>query len=170
VCTLDRYEGFRRALQEAGLEPDPDLLWQGDFTIAGGEECARTIFSLPPEQRPGALFVANDQMAFGILDKARMYGVRVPQDIAILGFDDMPMAQYAQPGLTTIRQPLREIGQRACELLLSLVDPKNHPFQHTNETFSETEEGGSKNIRVLLPTKLIVRESCGAKQSVSHQV
>lgn len=168
LCTRERYEGYCRALNEAGLEPDPRLLWQGDFDLVGGRECAHHIFSLPPEERPGAIFAANDQTAFGLIDVAPQYGVRIPEDLAVIGFDDMPMAAFAKPGLTTIRQPHREMGQVACELLLSMVDPRNYSFQHTRETFSRTGEGGSKNLRLLLPTKLVVRESCGAAQSVSR--
>lgn len=168
LCTRERYEGYRRALCEAGLEPDPRLIWQGDFATSGGRECAHQIFSLPPDERPSALFAANDQTAFGVMDIAPQYGVRIPDDLALMGFDDMPIAAFTKPGLTTIRQPHREMGETACELLLSLVDPRNYSFQHTRETFSRTGEGGSKNLRLLLPTKLIVRESCGAAQSVSR--
>lgn len=168
LCTRERYEGYCRALREAGLEPDPRLIWQGDFAPTGGNECAHQIFSLPPEDRPSALFAANDQTAFGVMDVAPQYGVRIPEDLALVGFDDMPIAAFAKPGLTTIRQPHREMGVLACELLLSLVDPRNYSFQYTHETFSGTGEGGSKSLRILLPTKLIVRESCGAAQSVSR--
>lgn len=169
LCTRERYEGYCRALCEAGLSPDPALVWQGDFAPTGGRDCARTIFSLPREQWPDALFIANDQTAFGLMDTAEQYGVRIPEDIAIMGFDDMPMAAFAKPGLTTIRQPHREMGERACELLLSMIDPTNYSFtRHTEDAFSGIEEEGNGHVRVLLPTKLVVRESCGAVQSVSH--
>jgi LacI family transcriptional regulator len=168
LCTNERYEGYCRALREAGLEPDSRLIWQGDFAPGGGQICAHQIFSLPPAERPSALFTANDQTAFGVMEIAEQYGVRVPGDLALMGFDDMPISAFTTPGLTTIRQPHREMGELACELLLSLIDPKNYPFQQHEETFSRTGEGGSKNIRLLLPTKLIVRESCGATQSVSR--
>ena len=165
LCTRERFEGYRRALAEVGLTPDPTLIWHGDFNINSGRECAHAIFSLPAEQRPGAIFVANDWMAFGLLDVAEQYGVRIPEDMAIMGFDDMPMAAFTRPGLTTIRQPHRQMGDLACELLLSLIDPANYAFQQPEEAFLRNEEGGSKNFRLLLPTKLIVRESCGAAQS-----
>ena len=82
------------------------------------------------------------------------------------GFDDMPMAAFTKPGLTTIRQPHHKMGDLACELLLSLIDPVNYEFHQPDEAFRGVEEDGSKNMRILLPTKLIVRESCGATQSV----
>ena len=170
LCTSERYEGYCRALREAGLEPDPALLWQGDFTATGGSICAHALFSLPPEKRPDAIFVANDQTAHGVMEVAEQYNVRIPTDLAIIGFDDLPMAACAKMSLTTIRQPYREMGQLACELLLSSIDPKNFPFARSNKTFLETEKEGGKPIRLLLPTKLIVRESCGAVQSASRRV
>ncbi len=168
ICSRDRYQGYCQALREAGTEPDPSLIWQGDFLPTGGRECARAIFSLPREQWPDAIFVANDQMAFGLMDVAEQYGVRIPEDLALMGFDDMPMAAFAKPGLTTIRQPHREMGALACELLLSMIDPANYPLRHQSETFSGTEEVGNEYTRVLLPTRLIVRESSGHAQSVSR--
>ncbi|HEY0753389.1 MAG TPA: LacI family DNA-binding transcriptional regulator [Ktedonobacteraceae bacterium] len=181
LCTNERYEGYSQALREADLTVDPDLIWQGDFTVAGGWACAQQIFSHPPHERPDAIFTANDQTAFGVMDVAMQYGVRIPDDLTLMGFDDMPMTAFTKPGLTTIRQPHREMGILACELLLSLIDPRNHTFPsaHTvsqdemqivtweNETISELERGDHKNKRILLPTKLIVRESCRATQSVS---
>ncbi|MBO0796418.1 MAG: LacI family DNA-binding transcriptional regulator, partial [Ktedonobacteraceae bacterium] len=170
LCSSERYEGFCRALREAGLEPNPALVWQGDFSTSTGRACAHRIFSLPPEERPTAIFAANDQTAFGLIDVASQYGVRIPDDMAVIGFDDMLMAAYARPGLTTIRQPHHEMGAIACELLLSLINPQSYPFRLDNMTFSRIEQGGGKHIRVVLPTKLIVRESCGVAPSVSHQI
>jgi LacI family transcriptional regulator len=166
LCTRERYAGYCQALGEAGIEPDSRMIWQGDFDISSGRACAHTIFSLPPEELPSAIFVGNDWMAFGLLDIAEQYGVRIPDDMAVMGFDDMPMAAFTKPGLTTIRQPHRKMGDLACELLLSLIDPVNYEFHQPDEAFRGTEEDGSKNMRILLPTKLIVRESCGATQSV----
>jgi LacI family transcriptional regulator len=104
------------------------------------------------------------------MDIASQYGVRIPEDMALVGFDDMTLAAFSKPGLTTIRQPLRDMGAVACKLLLSLVDPRNYPFASGEETFCRNGEAGNKNLRLLLPTKLIVRESCGATQFVSRQV
>ncbi|HEY5001938.1 MAG TPA: LacI family DNA-binding transcriptional regulator [Ktedonobacteraceae bacterium] len=170
LCTSQRYEGYCRALHEAGLKPDPALLWQGDFTSTGGSACAHAIFSLPPGKRPCAIFAANDQTALAVMEVAEQYKVRIPTDLAIVGFDDMAMAPCAKIGLTTIRQPHHEMGQLACELLLSTIDPKSFPFAHSNKTFLEIEKEGSKLMRFLLPTKLIIRESCGTLQSTSRLV
>jgi LacI family transcriptional regulator len=190
LCTKERYEGYCRALREAGLEVDPRLVLQGDFTIPGGCECARQFLSRPLEERPSAIFTANDQTAFGVMDAAEQYGVRIPDELTLMGFDDMPMTAFTKPSLTTIRQPHREMGVLACEMLLSLIDPQKHPFlpfrageEHSNlvisqngirsttrgdETFSGPEEGDSKSLRILLPTKLIERDSCRTVQSVSR--
>ncbi|HEX7734856.1 MAG TPA: LacI family DNA-binding transcriptional regulator [Ktedonobacteraceae bacterium] len=186
LCSRERYEGYSRALREAGLEVDPELVWQGDFTIPGGRSCAHQLFELPPEKRPTALFTANDQTAFGVMDVAPQYGARIPDDLTLMGFDDMPMTAFTRPGLTTIRQPHREMGVLACELLLSMIDLQKHPFpSHRASTedaaqggfhaetggspaFLELEEGDNKNKRILLPTRLIVRESCGTVPVVSR--
>ena len=192
LCALERYEGYCRALREVGLDPDPALVWQGDFTIPGGRACAHQIFARPPEEWPEAIFASNDQTAYGVIDVTEQYGVRVPEDLTLMGFDDMPMTAFTKPGLTTIRQPHREMGVLACELLLSLIDPRKHPFLpfrsgaessdlviHQNgiprkmrggETFFGPEEGDGKSLRILLPTKLIERESCRIVPSISRQV
>jgi len=180
LCTNERYEGYCQALREAGLDVDPGLFWQGDFSVPGGRTCAQQIFARPREEWPDAIFTANDQTAFGVMDVAGEHGLRIPDDFSLIGFDDMPIAPFTTPGLTTIRQPHREMGVLACELLLSSIDSHLHPFTplragaeeseltiyqnggwktvREGETFSRT--GESSNIRVLLPTKLIERESC----------
>ena len=81
LCTRERYVGYCQALGEAGIEPDPRMIWQGDFDISSGRACAHTIFSLPPGELPSAIFVGNDWMAFGLLDIAEQYGVRIPDEI-----------------------------------------------------------------------------------------
>jgi LacI family transcriptional regulator len=182
LCTDERYEGYCRALCEEGIEVDSELIWQGDFSVPGGRACAQEILSLPPEKRPEAIFAANDQTAFGVMDVAEQRGVRIPDDLTLIGFDDMPMTAFTKPGLTTIRQPHREMGIIACEVLLSLIDPQRHPFapflsEHKNdglaiyqdgewktaregETFVGPTQRNSKSLRILLPTTLIERESC----------
>jgi LacI family transcriptional regulator len=167
----ERYEGYCRALREAGLEPDPALLWQGDFNIAGGQTCAHQIFSLPADKRPEAIFAANDQTAFGLMEVAEQYGVRIPEDLALIGFDDMPMAAFAKIGLTTVKQPHREMGAMACEWLLSLIDPGTYPPPTLSQRAAFAESGQGNNLRLVLPTELIVRASCQApRRTVSPLV
>jgi LacI family transcriptional regulator len=185
LCTNERYEGYCQALHEAGLDVDPGLRWQGDFSVPGGRACAQQMFSRPHEEWPDAIFTANDQTAFGVMDVAEEYGLRIPDDFSLIGFDDMPIAPFTKPGLTTIRQPHREMGVLACELLLSSIDSHNHPFMpfhageedselaiyqdgrwktaREGETFSRPVAEENKNVRVLLPTRLIERESCRSR-------
>jgi LacI family transcriptional regulator len=189
LCTEERLAGYSQALRDAGLEVDPGLIFQGDFTIPGGRACAQQIFSWAPQERPTAIFTANDQTAFGVLDVAPQYGVRIPEDLTLLGFDDMPMTAFTKPGLTTIRQPHREMGMLACELLLSFIDPQKHPFPplysgEDGDSLAFVQYGGGQNagddstaipvpgvgndaMRIVLPTKLVVRESCRSIPSLA---
>ncbi len=171
-CARERYQGSCQALCEAGITPDPRLLFQGSFELASGFACAETIFSMPPAERPDAIFVGNDQMAYGLLSTAEQYGVRIPEDIAVVGFDDIPISAHMNPPLTTVRQPFIEMGRRAIELLLSLIDPLTAEEQVGNgarplpalNRLPAKEGEEDEPIRIELDTRLIVRESCGASR------
>ncbi len=117
-----RYQGYRQALLEAGLLPDPALVLEGDFLPPSGRACANKFFALPPGTRPTAIFAASDQMAYGVLAAAEEAGLFVPGDIALVGFDDDHPSAYTHPPLTTIRQPYFEMGQQgvACYYLCSI--------------------------------------------------
>jgi LacI family transcriptional regulator len=113
----DRHAGYRRALEEAGIRYDPTLVADGDFIEDGGQRAMRAILD---QQRPfTAVFAANDQSAAGALRALREAGRRVPQDVSVVGFDDTLLAHYLFPSLTTVRQPLREMGQAAASLALA---------------------------------------------------
>ncbi len=146
IDARQRLDGYRAALREAGLAPDPDLEFHGDFTERSGYEAARAIL----RQRSGAtaIFVANDHMAIGVIGALQEAGMRVPDDIAVTGFDDIPMARYLTPPLTTMHVNMLQIGERAVELL---VDP-------------ERVAGPPEGRHEVLPTTLVVRESCGARR------
>ena len=166
LVSHDRYNGYRRALLEAGITPDPALVLEGDFLPPSGRSCAGKFFELPPEKRPTAIFAASDQMAYGVLAAAEEYGLSIPQDIALVGFDDDAPSVHTSPALTTVRQPYLEMGQQGIELLLSMLDT---PVTHSRgKEFSGQEAGGgisssgAEPIRIQLPTSLVVRESCGA--------
>ena len=146
LVSHDRYNGYLQALQEAGITPDPELVLEGDFLPPSGRACASTLFQLPAEKRPTAIFASSDEMAYGVISAAEEYGLSIPRDIALVGFDDDPLSLHTRPALTTVRQPFFEMGQRGIQLLLSLLDT----------------QPGSQPTRILLPTSLIVRESCGA--------
>ncbi len=122
-----RERGFLKELLGAGVRVPPEYLPGGDFTEAGGEVAAWALLRLP--EPPTAIFAANDSTAFGVLCVAERLGLRVPQDLSVVGYDDVGAAAHARPPLTTVRQPLPEMGRAAVRLLLDLVraDPVRGP-------------------------------------------
>ena len=139
----ERFRGFRDSLAHAGIPFDPRLFTQGDFLQGSGSRAVTTL--LARETPFDAIFAANDQMALDAVLTLREYGLRVPEDVAVVGFDDIPLARYVVPLLTTVRQPAYELGFRGIQAVLSALRGERLP------------EG------VVLPVELIVRESCGAK-------
>lgn len=117
-----RLAGYREAIAAAGLDPDAVPLFTGDYRMESGERLAADALAGPAAERPTALICANDLMAIGALSYCRRAGLRVPEDVSVVGFDDLPLASLLTPTLTTIRQPARELGKEAVKLLLSLVD------------------------------------------------
>lgn len=144
VDARDRLRGFRDAAADIavleGIEEIP-----GDFTEEAGYRAGKEIVSL--KRRPDAIFAANDAMAIGALSALQEAGLRVPNDIALAGFDDIPIARYVTPRLTTVNVSIPELGRRAFELLLDLVQRPEEVRRRRRETVSST---------------LVVRESCGA--------
>lgn len=138
---LDRQAGFTKAMNERGIKIDETLETEGDFTEAGGYYAMQRL--LPA--RPEAVFVASDLMTIGAIRAVREAGLSVPNDIAFVGFDDIPLAAASDPPLTTIRQPVIQFGVRAVELLIDLIENGIHPPRH-----------------VIMDTQLIIRDSCGA--------
>jgi len=139
----DRVAGYRRALREAGLPEDLELAYYGEYTQEGGYHLAqRALAATPP---PTALFAANNFIAIGALRALREAGLRVPDDVSLVSFDEIPPAFAIDPFLTVVCQPAYEMGQEATKLLLSRL--------------SEEESGEPREI--VLPVKVIVRKSCG---------
>lgn len=138
---LDRLEGYRKAFRERGLATDESLIIPGDFTEAGGFYAMQKM--LP--KKPDAVFSASDIMAFGAMRAVQENNLKIPQDISIVGFDDLPMASYMDVQLTTIRQPVVQFGVRAVELLIDMI-----------------EGGASRPRHVIMDTELVIRKSCGA--------
>jgi LacI family transcriptional regulator len=164
-CSHDRDRGYRQALEEAGIEVDPALVLEGDFTTPSGEAVAAQLLGLPDP--PTAIFAANDQMAYGVLTAARARGLRVPRDLAVVGFDDTALAEHLRPALTTVRQPFQEMGKRAADLLLALVDAPRilgDGWLDRMLHLAEAHQGpsGGNPTHIQLPTELVVRESSGA--------
>lgn len=114
-----RLAGYREAIAAAGLPEDPALVVQGAFTFSSGVTAAHQLFAL--EHRPTAVFAANDDMATGVMWAAGEYGMKVPHDLSVCGFDDTPLARQLWPALTTVRQPSREMGKIAAQQLLNVL-------------------------------------------------
>lgn len=166
-CSQKRFEGYLKALHEVGLEPDPALILHGEYTIDSGRDAGKYLLQM--EERPEAIFTGNDASAWGILDVAEERGVRVPEELAVVGFDDAPQSIFMRPALTTVRQPFAEMGGCGAELLLSMLNPQ-HQLSPTCQQYilpQDTSAHGSKQaIQLCLPTQLIVRGSCGAPGSL----
>jgi len=119
LCSRARQDGYGAALAAAGIDLDPALIQQGDFYHESGFAGGRGLLAL--KRRPTAIFASSDQMAFGVYEAARQRGLRVPDDISVVGFDDLPESRWASPPLTTVRQPLAEMGLTAARTVLRLA-------------------------------------------------
>jgi LacI family transcriptional regulator len=139
----ERWEGYREACAAAG-RPVADPVGAG-FRVTDGLGTARALLAAP--ERPDAIFCANDEIAMGVLEAARSAGLAVPTDLAVAGWDDIPAARHLAPPLTTVRQPMLQLGRRAAELLRDRIT------SHRTDPIHE-----------LLPTELVVRSSCGCGQ------
>ena len=138
---IDRLEGYQQAINAKGLDGSKDLVVEADFTETGAFYAAKQLLA----QKPDAIFAASDTMAIGALRAIREAGLVVPNDIALIGFDDLPPATMTTPQLTTIRQPIRRFGFKAVETLLDVI-----------------ENGPEPPRRIMFSTELVIRESCGS--------
>ena len=151
LCSRARLDGYRAALERAGLSVNDQLVRPGDFRVKAGYEQAKVLFNL--RKRPTAIFAGSDLSALGVLRAAREAGFHVPEDLSVVGFDDIPLAAWITPALTTVRQPLTEMAAVAVRTLL------------------EGAEGGEPpRRRVELATDLIVRESTAPPGATSPVV
>lgn len=135
----ERLEGYKAALTAAGVEIDPTLIVDGNYSPESGAAAMQTL--LTRDERPTAVFVASDVVAFGAVQAIHRHGLRIPEDIAVVGFDDVPLANYCTPPLTTVRMPTAEMGRRAGELLLKRI------------------AGQPTERHLMLETELVVRAS-----------
>jgi LacI family transcriptional regulator len=120
LCSQARIDGYRAALERAGIETDRTLVRYGDFLHEGGFTAARELLALP--DRPTAIFAGSDLQAMGVYEAARQAGLSIPGDLSVVGFDDLPLCQWMSPPLTTIRQPLEEMGRIAARTLFQQLD------------------------------------------------
>jgi LacI family transcriptional regulator len=144
---VDRLRGYKAALADCNIAVTEELVIEGDFQQQTSYESTKKLLQriVPP---PTAIFASNDLSAFGAMDAVREYGYRIPDDISIIGFDDVPQASFVYPKLTTVRQPLEQMGQVAVKMLLERIKDQNNVPQ-----------------RVALATQLIIRDSCGPRQT-----
>jgi LacI family transcriptional regulator, galactose operon repressor len=142
-CAEQRLLGYTDALRQAYISIDPDLIAVGDFTAETGCRCAQRLLSLP--EPPTAIFAANDQSAIGAIEAARQAGLSVPDDLSVVGFDNIPEAAYYNPALTTVDQFIDRMGQVATEILLGLIEGQR-----------------PESDLYKMPTQLVVRDSCRA--------
>ncbi|MFL6135062.1 MAG: LacI family DNA-binding transcriptional regulator [Nocardioidaceae bacterium] len=140
LCSRARISGYVAALASAGVEIDPALIRHGNFLHTGGYEAARELLALP--EPPTAIFSGSDEQAFGVAEAARVTGLRIPEDLSVVGFDDLPMSRWFSPPLTTVRQPLVKMGRTAADMLSAMIDGR-----------------GPHGRQVELATELIVRSS-----------
>jgi LacI family transcriptional regulator len=140
LCSRARIDGYRSALERLGAQFDPLLVRHGDFQHEGGFVRGGELLDLA--EPPTAIFAGSDQQALGVYEAARQRGQRIPQDLSVVGFDDLPAARWVSPPLTTVRQPLADMGRVAAEMLGDLIE--GVPL---------------RSQRVELATELIVRES-----------
>jgi DNA-binding LacI/PurR family transcriptional regulator len=144
TASKSRVQGFREAITANGLQLDEDLIVYADFTPGSGEAALHSL--LRSNDAPTALFVSSDTVAIGVIRAAQALGFSLPDDLAIVGFDDIPISDYLDPPLTTVRLPAYGIGWAAADLLIRMMD----------------DDEGVRDTTVLLDTELIIRESCGA--------
>lgn len=116
-----RHHGYRMALKEAGIECDPRLAPDGVYQIASGSDRTRALMALAQRDRPTALFCGSDEIALGALAAMKELGIRVPDHVSVVGYDNIPESAYTDPPLTTVNQPLRKIGERAAEILIGAI-------------------------------------------------
>src|SRR5690606_14381773 len=114
MCSRARLSGFRAAMEEARAPVCEELIVAGDFEHASGVALGRALLDRP--DRPTAIFACNDMMALGVYEAARLVGLSVPDDLSVVGYDDIPVAEWVGPPLTTIRQPLDEMGRQAAQI------------------------------------------------------
>jgi LacI family transcriptional regulator len=143
----DRLSGYRQSLRDHGIEPCQDLIVVGNYKRDGGYQAAQRLLALPLDQRPTAIVAANNFIGVGVLEALREAQLAVPQDMAVVCFDDIELASALYPFLTVVAQPARTFGTIAMQFLLDRLDGAESPPPR----------------KVVLPPELIVRVSCGAQ-------
>jgi LacI family transcriptional regulator len=147
VSSIQRLQGYKDGLTAAGIAFDKELIEIGDYMTETAVVCARKLLSLP--DRPTAIFAANDMSAMGVYQAAREFGLQIPGDLSVMGFDNLREAACLTPPLTTVDQFIEKMGSMATEMLVKLVEGEHLPT-------SLTEESNLYKI----PAQLVIRDSC----------
>lgn len=146
---LDRFEGYKKALMESGFPVHEEYLFCGEFRMEGGYQEGIKMLSLR-ENRPTAVFCANDNMAIGLIEACREHGVEVPQEISVIGFDDIPLSAIKSIQLTTISQSIPELGALSGKILIDkILDPQKKGLRQ----------------QIVFPPKLVIRKTCAPPQN-----
>ena len=143
---IDRYEGFQKTLMKKGIDFEPEYFFKGDYSRRSAREAASHFFSL--DNPPTAIFAASDDMALEIISVAHENGIKVPEDISVIGFDDNPAGLFGSVALTTIKQPLFAMGEEAVKIIYEAMQAKEN-----------------KLVQKILSPDLIIRESCSPPSS-----
>lgn len=146
MCSIARLEGFRAALAEKDVHLNSELIKEGQFDTSSGFQRGMELLSLPASERPTAIFAGSDLQAMGVYEAARQLGLKVPQDLSVIGFDDIQTAAYMNPPLTTVRQPLQQMAAMATRMVIERVNHRT-PDPH-----------------VVAPTTLVLRDSTARLQ------
>jgi LacI family repressor for deo operon, udp, cdd, tsx, nupC, and nupG len=142
IICRDRRIGYVHALEHAGIPVDEALIREADYSMNGGDRCTETLLMLTSP--PTAIFAANDTMAVGVLKALKRHGMNIPEDVAVAGFDNNPFSTVVEPNVTTVDQPINEMGDQAMQLLLQWIDKGEEPVE---------------SRRIVLETSLCIRQS-----------
>jgi LacI family transcriptional regulator, repressor for deo operon, udp, cdd, tsx, nupC, and nupG len=140
ILCRDRQKGYIHTLEKYEIPVSHDLIMYSDFTIEGGFKCAKQLLEL--REKPSAIFAANDEMAVGVIQAVQEQGLQVPQDVSVVGFDNVQISRVVRPNLTTIDQPILQIGIKSMELMISRLEGME-----------------LKDKRIVLEANLCIRES-----------
>lgn len=143
ICHRDRLDGYQAAMRRAGLDVDDELVRHGDSLVGGGRRLGAELLAL--DEPPTAIISGSDEQAYGVYQAAREHGLSVPDDLSVVGFDDVELCQWISPQLTTVRQPLAEMAREATRMLIE-----------------QARGGAEPNRRVELATEVVVRDSTAA--------
>ncbi len=163
VGAQQRLAGYRRALEEAGIAFEDSLVVPGQFNIDSGRQSMSALLErCASAPLPTAIFCASDAIAYGCMEVLTSHGIRIPDDISVVGFDDTMMARMTRPPLTTVCQPFRQMGRRAVELLLSQIHADEVPAAEENTPSALAAPGDDADSHtVIFAVELVVRESTG---------